>query len=126
MYQPERQEQAFKYTSFLVLFTRLLCEFQKGQVEQWVKKDYFPVTECLEVCRTMRNDRGEAVLVKRDGQYLQAIKIYLGILNKIDVKNMLENMARIELNKEKYSSEAWEVGRVNAFELGMGLFDEIL
>jgi len=74
----------------------------------------------------MRNDRGEAVLVKRDGQYLQAIKIYLTILNKIDVKNMLENMSRIELNKEKYSSEAWEVGRVNAFETGIGLFDEIL
>jgi hypothetical protein len=96
VYQPERQKQANLYTTFLVRFTRLLCEYQKNKVEQWVKKDYFPITECLEVCKAMKHERGEAALIKRDGQLLNAIKLYLGIIEKIDLSIILDDMCRIE------------------------------
>ena len=74
----------------------------------------------------MKHERGEAVLVKREGQYMNAIVLYLGIIGKIDVSVMLDNMCRIEPNKDMFSSDAWEVGTVSAFETGLGLFDEIL
>ena len=75
----------------------------------------------------MKHERGEAVLVKREGQYMNAIKLYLGIIEKIDMAIILDDMCRIESkNQEIYSSENWEVGSVSAFGAGVGLFDEIL
>lgn len=126
VYQPERQKQSQLYTTFLVRFTRLLCEFQKNQVEKWVKREYFPVTECLEVCRAMKNERGEAVLLKREGQYLPAIKQYLSMIEKLDVAVLVDNMCRVEPNKENISSDAWDFGTVNAFDTGLGSFDNNL
>jgi len=75
--RPELTSKNHKYQLFLILFTRLLCEYDKKEVEYWVNKDYFPVNECLEVCRNMGHSAGEAALVLRSGNYLEAIKIYL-------------------------------------------------
>lgn len=44
----------------------------------------------------MKHERGEAVLVKREGQYMNAIKLYLGIIEKIDMAIILDDMCRIE------------------------------
>jgi len=95
-------------------------------VEKWVKREYFPVSECLEVCRAMKNERGEAVLLKREGQYLPAIKQYLGLIEKLDVAVLLDNMCRVEPNKDTFASDAWDFGLVKAFDAGLGSFDEIL
>lgn len=57
---------------------------------------------------------------------MNAIKLYLGIIEKIDVSIMIDNFIRVEPNKDTYCSDAWEVGTVSAFETGMGLFDVIL
>ena len=91
-----------------------------------MKREYFPVTECLEVCRAMKNERGEAVLLKREGQYMPAIRQYLGMIDKIDLAVLLDNMCRIEPNKDIQRSEAWDFGMVSAFETGLGSFDDNL
>jgi|LakMenE01Jun11ns_1017448.scaffolds.fasta_scaffold9948878_2 hypothetical protein len=44
----------------------------------------------------MKHERGEAALIKRDGQLLNAIKLYLGIIEKIDLSIILDDMCRIE------------------------------
>jgi hypothetical protein len=95
-------------------------------VEKWVKREYFPVTECLEVCRAMKNERGEAVLLKREGQYMPAIRQYLSMIDKIDLAVLLDNMCRIEPNKDIQRSEAWDFGKLSAFETGLGSFDDNL
>jgi hypothetical protein len=75
----------------------------------------------------MKHERGEAALIKRDGQLLNAIKLYLGIIEKIDLSIILDDMCRIESkNQEVFSSENWEVGSVSAFGSGVGMFDEVL
>jgi hypothetical protein len=74
----------------------------------------------------MKNERGEAVLLKREGQYLPAIKQYLGLIEKLDVAVLLDNMCRVEPNKDTFASDAWDFGLVKAFDAGLGSFDEIL
>ena len=79
VYQHEKQRLTLKYESYLVQFTKLLCQFDKNKVEYWVSKAYFPISQCLDVCREQENDRGVAILVIRSGNFEQ----YLKILDKI-------------------------------------------
>ena len=55
------------YKSFLIIFTRRLCEYEPEQVEDWVNRDYFPAVDCIEVCREMKNPLAEARLVEKMG-----------------------------------------------------------
>ena len=55
------------YKSFLIIFTRRLCEYEPDQVEDWVNRDYFPAVDCIEVCREMKNPLAEARLVEKMG-----------------------------------------------------------
>ena len=81
-----------KYENYLVQFTKLLCQFDKFKVEHWVSKTYFPINQCLDVCREQENDRGVAILVIRSGNFEQAIKEYLKILDKINTQKLLEQI----------------------------------
>jgi hypothetical protein len=74
----------------------------------------------------MKNERGEAVLLKREGQYMDSIKLYLGLIDKLETAVMIDNMCRVEPNKDTFSSDAWDFGTVNAFENGLGSFDDNL
>lgn len=74
----------------------------------------------------MKNERGEAVLLKREGRYMDAIKQYLGLIEKLDTAVLIDNMCRVEPNKETFSSDAWDFGKVNLFDTGLGSFDDNL
>ncbi len=50
-YSSERKSEALRYIEYLVLHTKLLCKFSPDLVHEFVKKDYYPVTECLEICK---------------------------------------------------------------------------
>ena len=67
------------------MHTQLLCKFDKLLVEEFVKKDYYPVNECLQICIKSENQRGEAVLHERSGKYLTSIQTYLSIINNLDI-----------------------------------------
>jgi hypothetical protein len=60
-----------------------------------VKKDYYPINECLQICINEHLELGEAVLHKRSGKYLTAIKTYLSIINKLDISYMLSELTKI-------------------------------
>jgi len=42
-----------------------------------VSKDYFPLNECIAICREYKNQLAEAKLTEKQGNGVQAIKIYL-------------------------------------------------
>jgi hypothetical protein len=65
----------------LILHTKLLCKFARNEVEDYVKKDYYPIGECLALCKEEKVERGVAVLYKRNGNYLTAIESYLKIIS---------------------------------------------
>jgi len=73
----------------LIIFTRRLFENADSNFAvSWVSKDYFPTRECLEICRFFENFMAEAVLMEKLGDGMQAIKIYLKAIEKIDVKRI--------------------------------------
>ena len=48
------------------------------------------------------------------------------MIEKLDVAVLVDNMCRAETNKETVSSDAWDFGKVSAFDTGLGSFDENL
>lgn len=58
---------------YLVLHTKLLCKFHKNKVHEFVKKDYYPIGECLEICKENKADRAVAELLRRNGSFIQSI-----------------------------------------------------
>ena len=58
-YQKEKKEQAEKYTQYLELFVELLCKLNlEGKlnitdeiIEAYVKKDYYPIPNCMDICK---------------------------------------------------------------------------
>ena len=67
----------FKYFTWtlelLLIFTRRLCEFEPDNVEYWVQQDYFPIQECIQISRVMKNCMAEARLVEKLGDGTTAI-----------------------------------------------------
>jgi hypothetical protein len=51
----------------------LLCKFSKHEVHENVRKDYYPIGECLAVCREEKMERAVAELLKRNGNYLESL-----------------------------------------------------
>jgi len=45
-----------------------------------VVKPFYPINECLEAVRKKKNRLAEAVLVRREGNLLEAVKIYMQII----------------------------------------------
>ena len=139
-YQHEKQKLTQKYENYLVQFTRLLCQYDKNKVEYWVSKPYFPVNQCLEVCRAQENDRGVAILLMRSGDYQAAIRVYLSILDKISTQKLLEQIKLIykdepnflegldtESQKKDTDLANWRPQRKNQVVLQViALFDQIL
>lgn len=73
----------------LIIFTRRLFENAEASIAvSWVSKDYFPTRECLEIGRNFENFMAEAVLMEKLGDGIQAIKIYLQAIEKIDIKRV--------------------------------------
>ena len=54
----------------MTLYTRLLCKYEREKVHEYIKKDYYPVKECLEICMEEKIERAVAELLKRNGNYL--------------------------------------------------------
>jgi hypothetical protein len=59
-----------KYFSYLCLFVELMCKINKTNpelvdeslIEAYVKQEYYPVEECMEICQRYKQDRAIAVL----------------------------------------------------------------
>jgi hypothetical protein len=66
----EKRKEASRYQRYLKLHMELLCKHDMAQVINFVKKDYYPIKECLDVCIKYKADQGVAWLQKRNGDYL--------------------------------------------------------
>lgn len=86
------QTAARKYEKYLVLFTKLLCKYHKGQVETWVSKPYFPPDKCLSICKEYGNLRGLAILTMRSGKPRDAINVYLEILTSFPMYKLIDQL----------------------------------
>jgi hypothetical protein len=51
-------------------------------VHEHVKKDYYPIGECLEICKANKAERAVAELLRRNGNFLSSISAYLEIIDK--------------------------------------------
>lgn len=85
-----------------MLHTKLLCKYSFDEVYQYVKKDYYPIGECLAVCREEKNERGVAELLKRNGNYLEGLETYLKIINGLDIVEMGKELHKSQPTKSKY------------------------
>ena len=80
-YSNDRRSEAQRYLQYLTLHVRLLCQLDTPlSVHDAVKQDFYPIAECLSICREFKQSRAIAVLLKRNGQFLESIGAYLGVL----------------------------------------------
>lgn len=77
---------------YLVLHTKLLCKFSKEQVHEFVKKDYYPINECLEICKQEKAERGVAELLRRNGNFIQSLKAYLDIIDSLSREELINEL----------------------------------
>ena len=69
-YSSEKRPEAQRFLEYLVLHTRLLCRFNKAEVHEFVKKDYYPIGECLAICREAGAHKAVAELLRRNGNFV--------------------------------------------------------
>ena len=72
----------------------------------------------MEICRSQQNFMAEAVMMEKLGDGMQAIKIYLEAIRKLDVKRISDQIKMV-------LDEDWKVGRVAKFDQLL-LFDNIV
>ena len=101
-FTPQNQASAAKYEKYLVLFTKLLCKLQKGNVEKWVTKSYFPPDKCLPICKEYANLRGEAILTMRSGKHLDAIDVYMKVLSTYPIYKMLAQFKLLRKDRPSF------------------------
>lgn len=77
---------------YLILHTKLLCKFDRDEVHEYVKKDYYPIGECLEICKANKIDRGVAELLRRNGNFLSSINAFLDIIEKLNRQEMISEL----------------------------------
>jgi len=58
----EKRAEAARCQRYLKLHMELLCKFERSQVIDYCKKEYYPIKECLEVCLKQKADHGVAWL----------------------------------------------------------------
>ena len=73
----DKVEQMEKYNSYLILFVELMCKINKTNpelvdeslIEAYVKKDYYPIDECMDICEKYQQDRAIAMLHERNQRH---------------------------------------------------------
>jgi len=110
----------------LVLLVRLLCRYGKNEVVTYVNKEYFPVNECLEVVREEQCLAPEAVLMQRSGDHLQALKVYLKLLDSLDAYQMVKEINQLAgKDVGLKSSDRWDIDKCSKYNT-LGEFDRVL
>lgn len=86
--QKDKQNQMEKYTTYLCLFVEQMCKINQTQpeivdeslIEAYVKKDYYPIEQCMEICQRYRQQRAIAVLQERNQDLKGAIETNMSYL----------------------------------------------
>ena len=129
--QEDKKQQAEKYIQYLCLFVTLLCqmnrikpeEVSEDLIEAYVKKDYYPIQECLQICTQFGQDKAIAILQEKEDKLLEAIDTNMQYLKKVSLISLGQELSDIVMvcshrqkSKTKYSvdeviraySDRWE------------------
>jgi len=74
------------YTELILIFVELLCIYRKSDVEKYVKKEYYPLENCLTLCQKYKINSAVAFLLHRAGRFSEAIDVYLKLMNEVAEK----------------------------------------
>jgi hypothetical protein len=78
---------------YLVLHTKLLCKYNRELVHEYVKKDYYPIGECLAVVKEVAGaERAVAELLRRNGNFLQSLQAFLDIADSLPLADMASEL----------------------------------
>jgi len=72
-------------------------------IEAYVKKEYFPVEECLRICQDYHQYRAVGTLQEREGKTLEAMETYMKALatqNYIEIGREILLIIRDQQTKE--------------------------
>lgn len=72
------------YSQLLSVYTLRLCDLEPESVEAWVKLDFFPTRDCLQICIERKNYEGIAILKEKVGDGKEAIVNYTKYIESID------------------------------------------
>ena len=79
-----------------------MCKFEKSLVHEYVKKDFYPITECLDICTQEQADLAVAVLHKRNGDYMHSLNTYLGIIElQCEPLEMVQELSNLQKLNER-------------------------
>ena len=73
---------------------RLLCSLIGNEevsiteevIEGFVKKEYFPIDQCLQICTEYNQHRAVAALLERNGQLIEAINMNMKHINNSNIR----------------------------------------
>jgi len=75
-------EEKKAYENLLRLNIRLLCEYKPEEVIDYVKKKYYPINICLDICKKYKVKNALAYLYNHSGLYVEALNTYIMLLNE--------------------------------------------
>ena len=64
-------------------------------LEAYVKKDYYPIDDCLEICTKYKQYRAMAILQQRNQNFLRSIEEYLNHLNSMSISALVLEILQI-------------------------------
>jgi len=106
-YAPDKRAEAQRFVEYLVLHTRLLCRFARTEVHEFVRKDFYPIGECLQVCREAGADKAVAELLRRNGNFLESIQAYLALVARLPRQELLQELHNAAKQHHK-NGMTWE------------------
>jgi hypothetical protein len=103
LYDESKRIHAERYIQYLTTLTDLMCQFEKDQVQLFVRNDFYPIKACLDICQKHKAKLACAVLHKRNGDYIPSLMLYFELINEeCDPKSMLQEMNYIYVDFDKH------------------------
>jgi len=91
-------EEYKRYNMIILLSVKLMCDHAPDQLMPYIKKEWYPAEQCLEICKAKDHKEATAYLLERFGSFEEALKLYLSIFNQLD-KDIKKNESEEEINK---------------------------
>ena len=82
-----RQTEGKGYNQLIIKHVELLCRLKNPKLLEVVKKKYYPIEECLDICKRHKRWHPCAILLKRMSEYAEAVQMYLKVLSDTLGKN---------------------------------------
>lgn len=92
---------------------------------EYVSRDYFPIDECLEICKGKGVKDAEAVLYKRKGEYKVSISLYIEVLTKLSKDKVISAVFIHENMKSPFNDPETKNANIKRFDELMTMIIDI-